>query len=77
MTMTDHAFMLGEIKGRLDTIKQNQDALLSKMEAIDERLRGVEQRSAINGAVSGGVVAAVVAIGTSLIKGSLLGSGSV
>lgn len=76
MTMTDHVLLIGEIKGRLDHIKRDQDLLLSKIDAIDERLRGVEQRSVLSGAVSGGIVATVVAVGTALIKSSLLGSGA-
>lgn len=72
--MNNHLLLLGEIKGRLDHMKNNDDVMLAKLEAIEERLRSVEQRSALNGAVSGGVVAAVVAVGTSLIKSSLLGA---
>lgn len=67
--MNDHLILLGEIKGRLDEIKGDQDLLLDKVDKIDTRLRKVEVRSAIHGAVSGGVVA----VGLALIKNTLLG----
>ncbi|AFL76220.1 hypothetical protein [Thiocystis violascens] len=66
----DHLLLLGEIKGRLDHIQNDQVVLIRKIDAIDGRLRTVETRSAINGAVTGGVMA----VGIALIKSALTGA---
>ncbi len=67
--MDNHLLLLGEIKGRLDHIQSDQEVLIQKIDAMDGRLRKVETRSALNGAVSGGVVA----VGLALIKNMLTG----
>lgn len=72
--MNDHVLLLGEIKGRLDHIQNDQGVLLRKLEQIDGRLRSVEARSAVHGAGAGAAVALVVAVGTALIKDTLAGS---
>jgi hypothetical protein len=57
---------LGEISATLQGIRAEQTRQAGSLEKIDDRLRGVERKGAINGAVSGGVIA----IAISLIKGS-------
>jgi hypothetical protein len=54
--------MLGEIKGIVQALKSGQDSLHSRLEAMDGRLRSVEQRAAVTGAVSGGVMGVGVAL---------------
>jgi len=52
---------LGAITATLEHIKEAQDRQGEVLEKVDERLRKVETKSALNGAVAGGVIA--VAIG--------------
>lgn len=58
----EHALLLGEIKGKLDLVIANQDAQGTKLDGLDTRLRKVETRAALNGAVSGGLVSIGVAL---------------
>ena len=71
---TNHAILLGEIKGQLSQVIENQknndekitqrfDAIDEKFEGFDGRLRTVEQKAAATGAISGGLAS----IGTALI----------
>ena len=66
--------LLGEIKGLVESLRDGQkgmqDQLLAvgqRVDKVDDRLRVVEQRSAVMGAVSGGAMA----IGIQLIIESL------
>jgi hypothetical protein len=63
MTMTDeHTLLLGEIKGKLDLMISNQIETNERLDKMDNRLRKVETKSAINGAISGGLVSVGVAL---------------
>lgn len=60
---TQELLLLGEIKGIVQGLKDGQDAMSRRVdvmqesiESMDGRLRAVEQRSAVVGAVSGGAV---------------------
>jgi hypothetical protein len=57
---------LGAISAHLEGIQKEQARQAGSLEKIDDRLRGVERKGAINGAVSGGVIAFAI----TLIKGS-------
>jgi len=57
----DIARELGSISATLDHIKKTQETQGKTLAGVDERLRKVETRSAINGAVTGGVMAVAVA----------------
>lgn len=66
--------LLGEIKGIVEGLRDGQQAtnaqlvaLGQRVDKVDDRLRVVEQRSAVMGAVSGGAMA----IGIQLIIESL------
>lgn len=66
-------FMLGEIKGIVEGLREGQDAqakqfdkLDDRIDGLDSRLRSVEVRSATYGAVSGGVMGIGMAL---LIEG--------
>ena len=69
---TEMMQQLGEIKGLITGIKENQEAQGAKLDKLDDRLRSVEKSGAVYGAITGGVMA--VAVG--LIKGAL-GKGGV
>lgn len=58
----EQAQLLGEIKGKLDLVILNQRETNNKLGAMDGRLRRVETRSAITGAVSGGLVSVGIAL---------------
>lgn len=60
-------FLLGEIHAKVQSIHELQSKQSERLDSIDERLRAVEQRSAIAGAISGGVMG----IGVALIAESL------
>lgn len=60
---------LGQISAHLENINKKLDDHGTKIDAIDDRLRTVERKSALNGAVAGGIV--TVTIG--LIKGQFTG----
>lgn len=53
---------LGEISATLKSIKEGQERQQKTLDTMDGRLRKVEVKSAINGAVSGGVMAVVIGI---------------
>jgi hypothetical protein len=57
---------LGKISATLEGMQTELTRQAGSMEKIDDRLRGVERKAAMNGAVSGGIIA----IAISLIKGS-------
>lgn len=67
---TQELLLLGEIKGLVQSLKEGQDEQNKRFDRVDQRLdkmdgrlRVVEQKAAIAGAVSGGAMA----IGTALI----------
>lgn len=59
--------LLGEIKGELTGIKGGLARQDEKLDAIDNRLRGVEIKAAVSGSVAGGIMA----VGVSLITASI------
>lgn len=65
--------LLGEIKGKVEMILDNQNSSNERFEArfdgIDSRLRKVEVKGGINGAITGGIVA----VGFELIKAKFNG----
>lgn len=58
--------LLGEIKGKIDTVIDNQksqnEQFVQKLDGLDTRLRKVETKAALNGAISGGLVAIGIAL---------------
>ncbi|MCE7915407.1 MAG: hypothetical protein DYH15_12210 [Nitrosomonas sp. PRO4] len=56
------AQLLGEMKGKLEMVIANQEKHDSRFDAIDGRLRKVETKSAMMGALSGGLVSVGVAL---------------
>ena len=59
--------LLGEIKGKVDLIIANQETQGVKINSIDTRLRRVEKKAAVDGAVTG----ALASVGISLIVESV------
>lgn len=66
---TSSAYMLGEIKGLIAGIKEQMqdtnrrfDVLDTKLDKVDDRLRTVEKKAAVIGAVSGGVMSVGMAL---------------
>lgn len=61
--MTDeHTRLLGKIEGKLDMVIAGQDQTNKRLDGVDERLRNVEAKAALNGAVAGGMVSVGVAL---------------
>jgi len=60
-------FMLGQIKGQLEGMNKRLD----KVDTMDSRLRKVEQRAAINGAVTGGLMGVGVSVIAHAIREAL------
>lgn len=63
----EHTLLLGEIKGKLDSLQSTVKDTNIKIDGLDTRLRDVEKRATLHGALSGGVMA----IGVSLLIESL------
>jgi hypothetical protein len=70
----DEKIMLGRIDGKLDGIAEHLQRQDKRLDTIDERLRVVEQKAAIAGAMSGGAMSVGVALIIEGIK-SWLGRG--
>lgn len=66
----DVSYQLGEIKGLLQGINENVSSLNGKVDGMDGRLRNVEKKAAMNGAVSGGIISASVAGVIAAVKAS-------
>ncbi|MCV6583977.1 MAG: hypothetical protein OIF47_00430 [Marinibacterium sp.] len=63
---------LGEITAHLKNLNAKMDAQGEKIDRMDTRLRAVETKSAISGAVAGGVVG----VGLALVKDYMTRGGS-
>lgn len=63
---SDENRLLGEIKGKLDLVIDNQNTqneqFTKKLDGLDTRLRKVETKAALNGAVAGGIMSIGIAI---------------
>lgn len=66
---TQELLLLGEIKGIVQGLKDGQDVQSKRLDAVqttvgkmDDRLRTVEQKSAVIGAVSGGAMSIGMAL---------------
>lgn len=70
----DISYQLGEIKGLLHGISNNVTELSSKVDGMDGRLRHVEKKAAINGAISGGIISASVAGIVAAVKANIGGA---
>jgi len=66
----DVSYQLGEIKGLLHGISKNVSDLSDKVDGMDGRLRNVEKKAAINGAISGGIISASFAGVIAAVKAS-------
>jgi len=83
---TQELFMLGQIHGLVQSIREGQDLQNRRMDrleqrmeehykGLDERLREVEKKAAVAGAVSGGAVAVGTALVVEGIKHFIRGNG--
>ncbi len=70
----EHALLLGEIKGKLEIINNNVNALADGTQRLDERLGKLETRAAAHGALAGGVISVGLALIIEKIK-SMTGTG--
>ena len=61
--------LLGEIKGTLDMVRETQATHGQKLDTMDGRLRAVENKGAIAGAVSGLLMAVGVNLAGWFLKG--------
>jgi len=67
--------LLGEISGKLDGVSKHLTSQDARLDAIDERLRAVEQKAAVTGAVSGGAMSIGVTLLVEGLRQWLLGGG--
>ena len=63
---------LGRIEGKLDMIVDSQAKQNVRLDAMDARLRHVEQQAAKAGAISGGIVAVGTALAVEMVKLAIL-----
>lgn len=75
---TTELMLLGEIKGLVQGLKDGQDMQAKRLDSVDsrladmdERLRNVETKSAVFGAVSGGAMSIGMALIIEGLKGWL------
>lgn len=54
--------LLGEISGKLDGVIEQQRVQGDQIGSIDQRLRTVEQKAAVTGAISGGAMSIGIAL---------------
>ena len=54
--------VIGNLEGKMDLVIKTQKDQVDKLDSIDGRLRKVETKAAVNGAVAGGVIATGVVI---------------
>lgn len=63
MTMErQELLLLGKIDGKLDGISKHLSAQDTRLDGIEERLRTVEQKAAVSGAISGGAISVGLAL---------------
>ncbi|NOR70008.1 MAG: hypothetical protein GQ532_10010, partial [Methylomarinum sp.] len=54
---SDLNYVLGELKGKMDMMLENQKSHGKKIDALDSRLGKVEIKAATNGMFAGGIAA--------------------
>lgn len=69
-------YLLGQIHGIVQSLKDGQDAMSERLDSLDARLRAVEQRAALTGAVSGGVISVGVTLLIETMRGWMRGGGT-
>jgi hypothetical protein len=57
-----HLVLLGEIKGEVKSLAAKTDDQTDLIRAMDARVRTLEMKGAVNGAVSGGIVSVGMAL---------------
>lgn len=57
-----HLLLLGRIDGKVDGLQKASDTQLGMLQDMDARLRNVELKAHVNGAVSGGIVSVGMAL---------------
>lgn len=75
MQNDEHTLLLGEIKGKLDLVITGQDKTNERLDSMDSRLRKVEAKAALNGAVAGGIISIGFALAQEKLK-VMLGIGA-
>ena len=70
-----HLLLLGEIKGKVDALVDADKTRGEVLQSIDKRVRAVEQKAAVAGAVSGGVVSVGIGLITAVAREWLSGRG--
>lgn len=79
MQNDEHTLLLGEIKGQLSQVIENQknndkkiddrfDAIDERFNGFDARLRDVEKKSAVTGAFAGGLTSVAIALAIEKLK---------
>lgn len=63
--------MLGRVQGTLEQVVATQEVHSKMLQGVDDRLRTVEQKTAVAGAVGGGLAALAVGVGVDFVKARL------
>lgn len=58
----EELLLLGKIDGKIDGISKHLTQQDTRLDGIEERLRTVEQKAAITGAISGGAISVGIAL---------------
>ncbi|MBF0194853.1 MAG: hypothetical protein HQL71_09850 [Magnetococcales bacterium] len=65
----DMLLRMGKMQGILEAIQRRQHEQTKWMSMLDERLRNVEKKAALNGLLAGGMVGVVVGVAGHFFKG--------
>lgn len=71
----DDRYLLGQIHGIVQALRDGQEVMRERLETMDHRLRAVEQHAAFTGAVSGGAISVGVTLLIESVRGWMRGSG--
>ncbi|MBF0190798.1 MAG: hypothetical protein HQL99_06555 [Magnetococcales bacterium] len=69
----DLLLSMGKVQGSLEAIREQQQHQTDWMARLDERLRRVERKAAVNGMIGGGVVATGLSVLADLLKTRMAG----
>ncbi|MBF0272309.1 MAG: hypothetical protein HQL98_09635 [Magnetococcales bacterium] len=69
----DLLLSMGKVQGSLEAIREQQQHQTDWMARLDERLRRVERKAAVNGMIGGGVMAAGLSVLADLLKTRMVG----
>ncbi|MBF0213526.1 MAG: hypothetical protein HQM00_08180 [Magnetococcales bacterium] len=69
----DLLLSMGKVQGSLEAIQTQQQRQTDWMASLDDRLRRVERKAAVNGMIGGGLMATGLTLLADLLKNRMIG----